>query len=84
MSPFDPNKYTRQIEEARRRLEITARFQEPDRAPIRIGAPGGGFILAIGGETYYGVPPEYLIRAVAYAKEIGRYPIEAVSSQPKS
>ncbi len=42
---------------------------------IRIGAPGGGFILAIGGETYYGVPPDYLIRAVNYAKEIGRYPI---------
>ena len=42
---------------------------------IRIGAPGGGYIFAIGGETYAGVKPETLIRTVAYAKEIGRYPI---------
>jgi uroporphyrinogen-III decarboxylase len=45
-----------------------------DRA-IRIGAPGGGFILAIGGETYVGVNPDTLVKAVAYAKEAGRYPI---------
>jgi len=42
---------------------------------IRIGAPGGGFILAIGGETYAGVNPDTLIRTVEYAKEIGAYPI---------
>ena len=42
---------------------------------IRIGAPGGGFILAVGGETYVGVNPDTLCRAVAYAKEIGRYPM---------
>jgi uroporphyrinogen-III decarboxylase len=42
---------------------------------IRIGAPGGGYILAIGGETYAGVNPETLIRTVEYAKQIGRYPI---------
>jgi uroporphyrinogen-III decarboxylase len=42
---------------------------------IRIGAPGGGYILAIGGETYAGVNPDTLIRAVEYAKEAGRYPI---------
>jgi len=42
---------------------------------IRIGAPGGGFILAVGGETYAGVNPQTLIRSVEYAKEIGRYPI---------
>lgn len=45
-----------------------------DRA-IRIGAPGGGFILAVGGETYVGVNPDTLVQAVAYAKETGRYPI---------
>lgn len=45
-----------------------------DRA-IRIGAPGGGFILAVGGETYVGVNPDTLVQAVAYAKEAGRYPI---------
>jgi uroporphyrinogen-III decarboxylase len=42
---------------------------------IRIGAPGGGYILAVGGETYVGVNPDTLVRAVEYAKEIGRYPI---------
>jgi len=45
-----------------------------DRA-IRIGAPGGGFILAIGGETYVGVNPDTLVKSVAYAKEAGKYPI---------
>ena len=45
-----------------------------DRA-IRIGAPGGGFILAVGGETYVGVNPDTLIQAVEYAKEAGLYPI---------
>jgi len=45
-----------------------------DRA-IRIGAPGGGFILAVGGETYVGVNPDTLVQAVAYAKEAGRYPV---------
>ena len=47
-----------------------------DRA-IRIGAPGGGYILAVGGETYAGVNPDTLIRVVEYAKQIGRYPIAA-------
>ena len=45
-----------------------------DRA-IRIGAPGGGFTLAIGGETYVGVNPDTLIQSVAYAKQAGKYPI---------
>ena len=42
---------------------------------LRICAPGGGFGLAIGGETYPGVRPDTLIRAVRYAKTAGRYPI---------
>jgi len=45
-----------------------------DRA-IRVGAPGGGFALAVGGETYAGVNPDTLVRVVDYAKERGRYPI---------
>jgi uroporphyrinogen-III decarboxylase len=44
---------------------------------VRIGAPGGGYIFAIGGETYAGVRPDTLIRTVSYVKEIGRYPIAA-------
>ncbi len=40
---------------------------------IDVGAPGGGFILAIGGETYPGVPPDLLCKAVAHAKEYGCY-----------
>ncbi|NOZ22659.1 MAG: hypothetical protein GXP25_16400 [Planctomycetes bacterium] len=43
---------------------------------VRIGAPGGGYALAIGGETYPGVNPDTLVRSVAYAKEIGTYPIQ--------
>lgn len=46
------------------------------RRAIRIGAPGGGFALAVGGETYIGVNPDTLVKAVEYAKEIGRYPID--------
>lgn len=45
-----------------------------DRA-IKIGAPGGGYALAIGGETYPGVNPNTLIQTVAYAKKVGQYPI---------
>ncbi len=42
---------------------------------LRICAPGGGFGLAIGGETYPGVRPDTLVRTVRYAKQAGRYPI---------
>ncbi len=42
---------------------------------IEIGAPGGGFYFAIGGETYVGANPETLKQAVAYVKKKGRYPI---------
>jgi uroporphyrinogen-III decarboxylase len=43
-----------------------------DRA-LDIGMPGGGFMLAVGGETYAGVNPDTLCRAVEYAKQAGRY-----------
>lgn len=46
-----------------------------DRA-LRIGMPGGGFALAVGGETYAGVRPDTLCQVVAYAKKAGRYPWE--------
>lgn len=46
-----------------------------DRA-LGIGAPGGGYALAVGGETYAGVNPDTLVQVVAYAKEAGRYPID--------
>jgi len=42
---------------------------------LNVCAPGGGFGLAIGGETYPGVRPDTLIRVVEYAKKAGRYPI---------
>ncbi|HID95151.1 MAG TPA: hypothetical protein EYP53_03725 [Candidatus Latescibacteria bacterium] len=42
---------------------------------LRIAAPGGGYIFAVGGETYAGVNPDTLIKVVAYVKQIGRYPI---------
>jgi len=42
---------------------------------IRIGAPGGGYAFAVGGETYPGVNVDTLIKVVEYAKKIGRYPI---------
>ncbi|MGQ9730485.1 MAG: uroporphyrinogen decarboxylase family protein [Candidatus Zipacnadales bacterium] len=46
------------------------------RQTIRLAAPGGGYVFAIGGETYAGVNPDTLIQAFAYAHEVGRYPID--------
>ncbi|MDA0746388.1 MAG: hypothetical protein O2954_07705 [bacterium] len=43
---------------------------------IGIGAPGGGYALAVGGETYAGVNPDTLVQVVAYARQAGRYPID--------
>lgn len=40
---------------------------------LKIGMPGGGYILGVGGETYAGVNPETLCQVVAYAKQAGRY-----------
>ncbi len=44
---------------------------------IRIGAPGGGYIFAIGGETYVGTDPDVLCQVVEYAKKVGKYPVGA-------
>jgi uroporphyrinogen-III decarboxylase len=42
---------------------------------LKVCAPGGGYGLAIGGETYPGVRPGTLIEVVDYARQAGRYPI---------
>ncbi len=39
---------------------------------ISIGYPGGGYVFGVGGETYAGVNPHTLVRAVAHAREISR------------
>ncbi len=46
------------------------------RQTIRLAAPGGGYVFAIGGETYAGVNPDALIRGFEYAHEVGAYPID--------
>jgi hypothetical protein len=43
---------------------------------IRSAAPGGGYVLDCGGETYAGIDPERLCYMIRYAKKIGRYPIK--------
>ncbi len=50
--------------------------QAKARHLMRVAAPGGGYIFAIGGEAYVGVPPQTMIALVAYAIDIGRYPID--------
>jgi len=42
---------------------------------IRLAAPGGGFELAIGGETYVRVSPEGICDLVRFVKQWGTYPI---------
>ncbi|MFH1737742.1 MAG: uroporphyrinogen decarboxylase family protein [bacterium] len=39
---------------------------------LQVAGPGGGYVLAVGGETYAGVPPQTLVDLVKYAKERGR------------
>ena len=46
-----------------------------DRA-LRLGAPGGGYVFAVGGETYAGVNPDTLVQVVSYVKRAGRYPLD--------
>ncbi|MCC7262792.1 MAG: hypothetical protein IT369_09755 [Candidatus Latescibacteria bacterium] len=41
---------------------------------LQVGMPGGGYALAVGGETYTGVNPQTLCQVVSYAREAGRYP----------
>lgn len=41
---------------------------------LQVGMPGGGYALAVGGETYTGVNPQTLCQVVACAREAGPYP----------
>jgi len=50
---------------------------------IRLAAPGGGFQLAIGGETYVGVSPRGLVELVKLVAERGKYPIEIAEAETK-
>ncbi len=43
---------------------------------LRIAGPGGGYVFAVGGETYAGVNPDTLIQVVQYVKSVGRYPLD--------
>ena len=54
----------------------TETLRQKIRQRIRLAAPGGGYIFAIGGETYAGTDPEVLCKTFAYAHEVGKYPIE--------
>ena len=54
----------------------TETLRQKIRQRIRLAAPGGGYIFAIGGETYAGTDPEVLCRTFEYAHEVGKYPIE--------
>ncbi len=57
-------------------LTLAARRKALDA--ITLAAPGGGFELAIGGETYAGVSPQAMCDLVRLADEHGRYPIPTV------
>ncbi len=48
---------------------------------LRIAAPGGGYILAIGGETYPGANLDTLCAGFAYAHEVGKYPLELPAAE---
>jgi len=43
---------------------------------LQVAAPGGGYTLAIGGETYVGVDPALLREAVQYVRRAGKLPRE--------
>jgi len=54
----------------------TEELKQKIRQKVRLAAPGGGYIFAIGGETYAGTDPEVLCKTFEYAHEVGKYPIE--------
>lgn len=54
----------------------TEDLRQKIRQRIRLAAPGGGYVFAIGGETYALTDPDVLCKTFAYAHEVGRYPIE--------
>jgi len=52
-----------------------ARLKKKIRHQMATAGPGGGYIFAIGGETYAGVNVDTVIKGFEYAREIGRYPL---------
>ena len=60
---------------------LTDEAKRKMRRQMRVAGPGGGYEFAIGGETYVGVEPGTLVEFVAYAKEIGRYPIRLAEDE---
>ena len=56
--------------------KMTAQTRRKVIEAIRLAAPGGGFELAIGGETYVGVSPEGICDLVRFVGQWGRYPID--------
>ncbi len=52
-------------------------------AALRLAGPGGGFELAIGGETYVGVSPRGIRELVELVEERGRYPIRIEESETR-
>ena len=55
---------------------MTAETKRKVLEAIRLAAPGGGFELAIGGETYIRVSPEAIAGCVRFVDRYGRYPID--------
>jgi uroporphyrinogen-III decarboxylase len=54
---------------------LDEKVKEKIKQAIKIAAPSGGYVFAIGGETYPGVAPETLIELVKYVKVVGKYPV---------
>lgn len=52
-------------------------------AALRLAGPGGGFQLAIGGETYVGVSPQGIRELVELVESRGRYPIRIAEAEVK-
>ncbi|HUU43743.1 MAG TPA: uroporphyrinogen decarboxylase family protein [Planctomycetota bacterium] len=50
-------------------------------AAMKLAAPGGGFELAIGGETYVGVDPQGIRDLVRLVEERGKYPIDIAADE---
>jgi uroporphyrinogen-III decarboxylase len=61
--------------------ELDDKLRWKIRNCMRTAGPGGGYILAIGGETYPGTQAETLCQAFEYAQKVGRYPIDLPSRE---
>jgi uroporphyrinogen decarboxylase len=52
------------------------RVEEECKRCIQVGAPGGGFILSLGGGPSMETPEENIEAMVRAAKKYGKYPIK--------